>query len=184
MNNKFYFIIPWLVSCIISLAALLLNFSYELPRFEKVLDAVITFGSIIIGFLAALLGILITIKNSEIMKEIYNNNQDILLKAYFVEAISSGFIVIILSTIMHLLIGHKHIFVDVVFFIWMVCLSLFLFSSYRIISLLMKVLFKSSFGEDQEENAADFQNKIPVKNKEDKAKSASQPVVEFEKGGK
>ncbi|MUG44930.1 hypothetical protein [Paenibacillus woosongensis] len=188
MNSKFYFIIPWCFCCIIVLAALLLGFTYELPKFDKVLDSVITFGSIILGFLSALLGILITIQGSSIMKRIYDEKQDVLLKSYFFESIGSGFIVIIFSTIMHVLIDDIRPFVRIIFFIWMFSLSLFLFSSYRIISLLMKILFKSDLDSGDDKNKENKQKKItyniPVKKKEDKALISNQTLTEIETGDK
>lgn len=186
MNNKFYFVIPWLVCLIISVVALLLNFSYKAKNFDKVLESVITFGSIILGFLGALLGIIITIKNSDIMQEIHKKEQDKLLKSYFSESLSFGFAVIIFSIILQLLLDEDLVFASCIFFLWMFSLFVFLFSSYRIVSLLMKILFKADIQTDLNEKVHDpvqkkHSDSIPSKRRGDKVNAASTAVYEIEK---
>lgn len=139
---KKFFAIPYIISLIFLVIAFLLDWTYKFNNYEKLLDSIITFSSIILGFIGVLLGILITIKDTKIMKGIYENNYQNSLKNYFYESIFFGFIVVVISTVMYLSIDYQYkIFV---FYIWLFVISMFLLSSFRLITTLMEILFKSN----------------------------------------
>lgn len=138
-----YYIFVYVLSLIVVVLGFIFEWTYKIEKFDKVLDSVITFSSIILGFLGALLGILITIKDSNIMKKIYKENHKKTIKFYFSEAIIFGFLVVIVSTILHLFVGSDKNYVQCVFFFWIFLTSQFFFSSYRVISTLMHIMFKS-----------------------------------------
>lgn len=66
---------PPVISLIFVYLGFTLGFDYKVKNFDKILDSSIVFGSIVIGFLAALLGILVTIRDTDIVREIVKRNQ-------------------------------------------------------------------------------------------------------------
>lgn len=137
------FIYPWLFSLIIVYFGYKINFHHSVSNFDKVLDGTIVFSSIVVGFLSALLGILISIRNSEIVREIFEEKEKGTLKYYFYEAITLGFLVVGTSIVMHVLRGTNITVADIVFYIWNVLIVAFVPSTYRIVSILMSIFFKA-----------------------------------------
>lgn len=177
-------LIPWLVSICIVALSLRLGFSYSLDKFEKVLDSFIPFSSIMVGFLATLLGILMTIRNTPIMKTIEKEKQLPVLKHYFVEPIACGFAVVIMSTVLQLLLTSEELWVQYFFAIWLFFCCLFVISSYRVIRLLLEILFKSDSSQSAEQanntpNVTETNDElnIPTKSKADRKKTPGQELV-------
>lgn len=137
------YIYPWLIPVIIILLTIPYNISYKIKNFSDVLESVVTFSSIIVGFLGALLGILITINNSKIIKEISGNNEMGTVRYFFNETLVLGFIVVLLSIAFQVLKDYEFAFVKYYFYIWFVFTVTFIISSFRVIQLLMNVFFKA-----------------------------------------
>lgn len=147
-------IYPIVLAFVVSLILYLFDFTPKMRGFEKVLDGVITFASIVIGFLAALLAIILSISKSKVMKHLYEHidiqkGKNILF-GFFKQSIGAGFIVVIFSICMYL-IHHLDVlstFNKIIFWLWTYFSLFFLLSAYRIINVLMTALFldaKSSF---------------------------------------
>lgn len=124
-------------------------------QLEKILDASITFSSIIIGFLSALLGIIFSIKNTEIIDSIlnYDYTRETFVE-YFKKSIISGFFTIMLSSVLFLdelipnikieKINYEIMLLKYLFILWCAVLTYFILSSYRIIDILMIVILDKS----------------------------------------
>ncbi|MDO8223950.1 hypothetical protein [Bacillus cabrialesii] len=67
-------VLSYIYPLIIS-GAVFIDFTYAVKNFDKVLDGAITFSSIVLGFLGALLGILISIKDSAIVSAIFESKE-------------------------------------------------------------------------------------------------------------
>lgn len=135
---------PLIVAIIILWLSIKLNFTYDLKNFDKVLDGAITFSSIIVGFLGALLGILVSIKDSKIVQAIFETNERYTLKYFFNENFIIGLLVVIVSCIMQVLREYQTIWSSIFFYSWIVLFSWFLPSTYRIVNILMSVFFKTN----------------------------------------
>jgi uncharacterized protein YacL len=143
---------PWLGSLIITPILYFVGFRPSLKGYEKVLDGVITFTSIVIGFLAALLAIILSISKSKIMRHLYEylDKQETKGKGIFIsffrQSLLAGFILVLLSIWMYIIkeVSPTPIYGLVVFVIWMLLGIFFIFSSYRIIEILMITLFQAS----------------------------------------
>lgn len=134
-----------LISIILSLLLIRLGFNKDIGNFDKLLDSALTFTSIVIGFLAALLGILVTIKDVEIVTSILEHDQRKgALKHFFKETISIGFFVVILSSTLHVLYERDGIAVSIIFTIWLISMLWFVPAAYRIISHMMGIVFKTN----------------------------------------
>lgn len=104
--------------------------------FDKVLNGVITFSSILVGFMGALLAILASIRNTEIVEYIYSHVEKSLFLKYFKFTIIPGLLVVVLSCVMFVI---KNNFLGV---LWTFTTIYFAFASYRIIDILLRIIFK------------------------------------------
>lgn len=136
----------------------IIGFNHQVKNFDKVLDGSITFSSIVVGFLAALLGILISIRDTEIVKEIFRQNEIGTLKYYFNEALILGFLTVILSGVLHVIRENILLSVTIVFNVWSVVLFWFIASTYRIVHLLMNIFFKSHYSTNRPQPIEDDPN--------------------------
>lgn len=118
---------------------------------EKILDSTITFTSIIVGFVGALIGILFSIRDSDIINELFKKNKREILKKYFQWTIISGLLLVLISTILYL---HNNIcktytflnlnikMIDIIFALWAYLVGYFVLSTYRITDIMMYIIFK------------------------------------------
>lgn len=148
MNNKIAKKIevcyPIFAGVAVTGCVLFFKITHDIKNFANVLDTIITFSSIVTGFLAALLGILVSIKDSYIVKAIFESREKGILKYYFYETFTIGFILVITSGIMHVLIGYDFKFTLLIFYLWTFLTFWFFPSTYRIVSILLSVLFKAN----------------------------------------
>ncbi|EMI10380.1 hypothetical protein [Anoxybacillus gonensis] len=135
---------PIVLSLGTSFLLIKLGFHYSVKNFDKVLDGSITFSSIVIGFLAALLGVLVSIRDAHIVKKIFSVREKKLFRHYFYEAILLGFLVVIISAALHIFRETRSTLSFCLFSFWNFITFFFLFSSVRIIHVLMLILFKSN----------------------------------------
>jgi H+/Cl- antiporter ClcA len=135
---------PILIAGVATYILYKLDFTFKVKNFDKVLDGAITFSSIVVGFLGALLGILVSIKDSNIVKAIFVTNEKYTIKYYFNETFIVGLLVVISSCVMHVLREYNTVWTDIFFYSWIILFSWFLPSTYRIINVLMTVFFKSN----------------------------------------
>ncbi|WP_281885716.1 hypothetical protein [Paenibacillus sp. YYML68] len=135
---------PLLLALLLLALAFKFGFNSKVKYFDKVLDGSITFSSIVVGFLGALLGILMSIRDSLIVKAIFATNEKKTLKLYFQETFIIGFAVVISSCVMHVIREDISLLTDWIFTIWLLVVAWFIPSTYRIVSILMSVFFSSN----------------------------------------
>jgi len=116
-------------------------------NFEKILDVVITFVSIILGFLGVLMSILLTLRDTKLLEEIFKKIDQNLFKGYFSKSIIDGFLLVILSLLFFFptltsKISSFNTKVNFLLLIWIFSLLYFIISSYRIIDIMMVLIFK------------------------------------------
>ncbi|WP_419882810.1 hypothetical protein ACN6MY_03815 [Peribacillus sp. B-H-3] len=146
--DKYY---PLLLAVISIVAAYLLGFNPKIKGLDNVLDGFISFSSIVLGFVAALLAIILGISKSAAMTHLYNyvgsnsniNGKNIMYK-YFQTSLISGFITVIISIYMFIVVNKEkiHIYDTITACAWLGIAVFFVFSSYRIVSIIMYMLFK------------------------------------------
>lgn len=132
---------PIVLASITTVTLVYFDFNPGLKRFEKLVDGSITFSSIIVGFLAAMLGILVSIKESKVVKAIFSNRTKSQLAFYFSESIFLGFLVIGTAGALYLVMDSMNTRSTSIFIIWTASLLWFLFSSLRIIIVMLLILF-------------------------------------------
>ena len=146
------FLYPTIFTIIIFLLAKKLNCSYKVKGMNNVLSSIITFTSIVIAFYTSMYGILITIKDSRIMKEIRQNHVNGIFKYQLYESLIISFIVLILSIFLQISINYSGKLEEILFECWIFCVSYFAFSTYRIINLLLKIIFTADAQEQISKN--------------------------------
>lgn len=147
-RDKFY---PYILGLIALITAYLLKLNPTIKGFDNVLDGTISFSSIMLGFIAALLAIILSISNSPVMDHLYSyvekggtvTGKDILF-SYFRVSIFSGFIAVIISIYMFIICQKSsiNIYDKIISCCWIGITVFFICSSYRIVSILMHALFK------------------------------------------
>ncbi|MCI8520598.1 MAG: hypothetical protein HFE51_10495 [Clostridia bacterium] len=128
-----------------------INVNVCTDTFDKVLDSVINFTSIIIGFIGVLIGILFSIRNSKLVKRLFKHKSREKLKQYFIESFVSGAFLIVLSIIMYLrqnLIFGEYDLYTIIFNLWIGFTVYTALSSYRIISIMIVIVFNEEEEED------------------------------------
>lgn len=135
------------------------KFTYKVKGFSDVLESVITFSSIVIGFYTAMYGILITMKNTTLMKEIRQHNLNGIFKLQLYDSLLISFIVLLFSIVMQIVKNYNSSASGFFFDIWFAIIGYFVGSTYRAISLLLKIIFA-----DDNKNAK-VQKKTPLEKK-------------------
>lgn len=146
---------PLVISVLITLVAFI-----ALPpeikvseNFDNFLAAVITFGSIILGFLGVVLSILLSIRNTELVEYIFRSVSREILKGYFKKPIIAGFFAIIVVISLYFFDSYSSVAIIIsknlnitlgkcVISLGIFLNSYFMISSYRIIDIMMYIIFK------------------------------------------
>jgi hypothetical protein len=110
-------------------------------KVEKVIDASINLSSILIGLLGALLGILISIKDTSIVNQLFSSpNEKDRIYSFIKQAIFLGFMTIISASFLYVNLEPVKQASYYFFNIWLFLSICFLFFSYRILDILMYIL--------------------------------------------
>ncbi|MDB1689845.1 hypothetical protein [Enterococcus casseliflavus] len=151
LGTIFNLIYPLIVSFFVYfLLVRKLGFSYNTPGYEDVLGSIINFSSIIIGFYTAMYGIMISLLDSDIFHIFRKNRVEGFLKFQLYDSLIASFAILLLSIIMQVLIKQKlsnnaEIKIVTIFFsTWNLVLGYFVATSFRSISILLKMMFKNN----------------------------------------
>lgn len=154
--------VPWLLGVIVSvlsLAYMAVNVVEPFAALTQMLDAAITFGSIIVGFVGALLAILVTVWDSDAIRTLFETWIRERLRSFFRGTIVGGFLLVTLSGILHLGstintvtwdgIGGLAPF-ELLLGAWLGLSVYVLLSAYRIMSIMMHIIFNARQNENEE----------------------------------
>ncbi|AVK60545.1 hypothetical protein C5Z25_01615 [Lactobacillus sp. CBA3605] len=136
-------IYPLLFSAFFISIKFLLDLNYTIHGFDKILESTITFSSIIIGFYTAMYGVLITLKDSDIMRAFRKNQLTGILKFQLYDSLTVSFCVLITSVVMQSLIYYPGVLAGSVTNIWTLLVGYFVATSFRAITLLLNIMFNS-----------------------------------------
>ena len=162
VGNILSLIYPLIVAILFFYVDWTFKFSYSIKGYENILESIITFASIIIGFYTAMYGILLTLSNSSIIKEFRKRDLDNIFKIQLYDSLSASFVILIISILMQIAHNYPGNFTNLLFDIWFTCLGYFLATSYRAISLLLRILFvkERPSPKMKEKNSLDKQRQI------------------------
>jgi len=159
---------------------------------DNILNAVVSFSSILIGFIGTLIALLFSLENNLIAKFIFEDEHyKNLMKKYVVKSIRSGFILIVSSlalffrnTISSLNFININIqplnftitFLYIIKLIWVFYLPYFGLSSYRIISIITRIAFNNvepdTKADDEDDGDFDAEEYERVKRENEMKRSA------------
>ena len=114
--------------------------SFDIPRFHDVLNSYVNMSSIIIGFLATMISILITSVDKTVMKKIRQFTGMNLLTSYINIAVISGLIVAIYSVGYSAVADKPDSPFWYLFLFWVFIATLFLTSTFRILQVMLRIL--------------------------------------------
>ncbi|WP_066307798.1 hypothetical protein [Bacillus sp. FJAT-29814] len=158
-RDKIY---PYVVGAIVMIIAYCFHLDPTIKGFDNVLDGLISFSSIVLGFVAALLAIILSISKSPVMNHLYNYTASggtidgkTLLFGYFRSALFSGFFTVIISIYMFIISNKEriNIFDEILTYFWIGITTIFMLTSYRIVSIIMFTLFKHESNQSTHEQA-------------------------------
>lgn len=134
---------PEFLGVIGGILVLVISNKYGLGEsFYRVLDATTVFSSIIVGFMGALLGILYSMSNTDLIQTLfeYRENKK-LLKSYFFRCITAGICLAAVSTVLYLK-GYMHLVLLVVAMLLWGFLLVYTFAcTYRILNIMLHIIF-------------------------------------------
>lgn len=137
---------PIVLFCVVTIASIIVAHYFDFTSyndvFDNILDATINFNSIIIGFVGVLIGILFSLRDSHIVSLLFKHNKEQQLKRYFLEAIISGVVLLLFSAVLYLrAVYPMNMIVSYIVSIWCGLLVYSGASYYRIIQLMIKIIF-------------------------------------------
>lgn len=138
--EKYY---PFFFSALSIIVFGFIGLSVKTNNLEKIIDGSINLASIITGLLGALLGILISVKDSPLVKYIFQKQHKTRIFSYIKQTIYSGFFTIGFAALLYVHVDKNAcptLISQILLFCWLACATFLLSSSYRIISILMEIL--------------------------------------------
>lgn len=175
MKNKVFAFfekwIPFAALIVITIVHRYIDTKYNIiitnETYDKILDAMITFFSIMLGFVGVLIGILFSIRNTKLVKMLFAHKSREKLKWYFSEAFLSGFLFIILSVLMYA--KNEVIFMNELVSFWVGLILYSLLCNCRIIKIIMNIVF---FDEEKQQEKKDKMDEFQKNKLMDKYKGS------------
>jgi len=151
IREKYYPIVLAIISFIMFFTlTYFVELNYGEP-FENIVNAIITFSSIIVGFIGVLLGLMSSIRDKPIIIELFKRSDIKVLRRYFNDSLSSGIILIFFSMFLFLedylsrncYISSFDIF-DILVVIWVGLLTYTVLCTWRIFQIITNMLFSNT----------------------------------------
>lgn len=141
--------------------------SKEYTDISDMLDASLTIAALIIGFIGAILPMIVSLKSeSEYVRTVMKLDAKNLFAKYIRETVVSGLVLIGYTFILYFELPLKEMWIIEVY-IWIYILIAFLFNTYRSISVILKLMFEKTHASPQEfykKNSFKDQNEILLEN--------------------
>ncbi|QGG59660.1 hypothetical protein [Loigolactobacillus bifermentans] len=132
---------PLVVAISFSYVCNRLHVSTGLRGLSAVLESIITFSSIVIGFYTAMYGILLTLSKTQLMIEFRKRRIDRIFKFQLYDSLITSFLVLIVSIILQVIKHYPGKIANYIFIFWIFLIGYFVATTYRSISLLLKIFF-------------------------------------------
>lgn len=132
---------PYLIALCITIIWIFSGYDlYQSNGFNNALDSTSTMCSILLGFVAAIFPVILTLrqKGNYIDKVIISGGS--LLKSYCIESIVSGFVLIIINTLNYFRFDARIQIKLVLFYTWIFCVTAFIFCNIRCMYFLIRMI--------------------------------------------
>lgn len=144
---KYYFehFYPYLFAFVIILLMKQFNICFvKNKNFNDALDGGATVVALIIGFLGAILPVILGMKNeSKFVKYVFEKDKKRLFKKYIKATIITGLVSLCLTIIMYFHTDFIKTLDEIMFYAWVYWLVLFLFCTYRSLSNMINLIFSN-----------------------------------------
>lgn len=150
---------PYALSAVVVMLCARLKITrFHIPHFPEMLNSFIGMGSIIIGFLATMVSVLIAAVGRSTMRRIEKNNSTELLTEYINVAIVTGLLAALYSVIFNAFLDDYESIYWYLFLLLIFIIVLFLSATYRIINYLLMIL--SNIAKENKDNQANMESKV------------------------
>lgn len=149
-GNRFNYLYPWIIGILTLICSKFFNLSAEMCGYEGILESIIQFSGLVIGFYTAMYGLVLVSSNTEVFKKYQQRGLDNIFRNNLSSSLRSAFIAFIVSVIMQEMRFHNGSlnflrfeikWNQIGFDIWIFIVGVFLGMSYRTIRLLLQLLF-------------------------------------------
>lgn len=149
MDRPLYKMLPLLVGTFVSALFGIIYWKcglsfYNLKGFENVLESVVTFVSIVIGFYSAFYGMIIAMSKSAFMRELQQSKYKKDLPKILLYSLFSAFSTLIVTLIMQILINYDTLFNLIIYFIWLFLVGIFITYALQTSILSIAMIFGSN----------------------------------------
>ncbi|MCX2735672.1 hypothetical protein CHR37_07410 [Bacillus velezensis] len=139
--RRFELTYPYIFAFIFGVIVFLKDWSIsEVKNFDAILNSSVTVSSIVIAFLGTMISILISLTNAEIMQRIFEHKGDSDLTSYVKTSIIFGLILAVYSMFLYVMIDSTGLFSKLLLVLFVMLLTIFILSSYRVIQVVSKIL--------------------------------------------
>lgn len=149
MRNKLFKTAPLIVGVLLVIAMIFLNKKYgvnyrNLGGYENVLESVVNFLSIVIGFYSAFYGMIISMYKSKFMQELLKSKYKNDLPLLLIFSLISAFLCLILTIVMQSLITYKLEITNFLYYVWFLSVGIFVTYAFQTSLLSVAMIFESN----------------------------------------
>ena len=143
---------PHIISLGITLFLILNSFHpMQSEKIDSLIDGIVTLDSIIIGFLGAIIPIVLSMKSeSKLVKYVFENDMKGLFKRYITETIAYGLLDVCVSLSLYLsdIIYGKYV-KQVMEFLFLYIFFIFILATYRCMTCMIKLIFSNDVRKEE-----------------------------------
>lgn len=137
---------PYVISIVVLVVLYIYKINFISNRnFNDAIDGINTVVSLIVGFLGAILPVILGMKNeSKFVKYVFENDTNKLFLKYIKENIVFGLLTLFVSVVLYF--KDESIFINIksyIFYLWTSLIVLFLLLTYRCLSKMLTLIFSS-----------------------------------------
>lgn len=116
---------------------------YNIKGFENVLESIVNFLSIVIGFYSAFYGMIISMTKTRFLAELRQSKYKSVLPKILIKALSTSFLALIITILLQILINYKNDFIIYIYYTWGFFVGAFITYSFRTALLSIAMIFGS-----------------------------------------
>ena len=149
MRNKLFKIAPLFVGVLLVAVMFFFNKKYgvnyrNLGGYENILESMVNFLSIVIGFYSAFYGMIISMYKSKFMQELLKSKYRNELPLLLVFSLISAFACLILTIVMQSLITYNLEITNIVYYGWFLLVGIFVTYAFQTSLLSIAMIFESN----------------------------------------
>lgn len=149
MRGKTFKFLPLIIGLVLVAIMIFFNQKYgvyykNLGGFENILESIVNFLSIVIGFYSAFYGIIISMYESRFMKKLLKSKYRDELPLLLIFSLISAFVCLILTIVMQSLISYNLKITNWIYYIWFFCVGTFTTYAFQISLLSIAMIFGSN----------------------------------------